>query len=355
MQGSKARHMKRVLALLVAAMMVLCLSSCAASSREAVAVPSSQDEAMGANALAVLNTQNETEEPFMAEKYTITTKISEVISDPVFGDYGRLIFPVDSGYYGGSTLGDLRLAWYNCIDPDKTVEICNYMRERAKRGDIVFCDIYTEEEKKADPTKKDTGLFFFKGNPGGKVAILNAGGGFAYVGAMHDSFPHGLELSKMGYNAFALIYRPGAQTACEDLSRAIAFIFEHSKDLEVNTEGYSLWGGSAGGRMADWVGTYGTEKFGEKTYPRPAAVIVNYTGLSEVTGYEPPTYGAVGTSDSIASWRTMKARLDAMSRIGIPTEFHSYPKLPHGFGLGTGTVAEGWINDAAGFWENNMK
>ncbi len=31
---------------------------------------------------------------------------------------------------------------------------------------------------------------------------------------MQDSFPHALELSKKGYNAFALIYRPGAQTAC---------------------------------------------------------------------------------------------------------------------------------------------
>ena len=25
-------------------------------------------------------------------------------------------------------------------------------------------------------------------------------------------------------------------------------------------------------------------------------------------------------------------------------------ELPHGFGLGTGTVAEGWINDAIRFW-----
>lgn len=47
---------------------------------------------------------------------------------------------------------------------------------------------------------------------------------------MHDSFPHALELSKMGYNAFALIYRPGAQTAYEDLARAIAIIFDHADD-----------------------------------------------------------------------------------------------------------------------------
>ena len=38
-----------------------------------------------------------------------------------------------------------------------------------------------------------------------------------------------LLLSQKGYNAFALIYRPGAQTACEDLARAIRFIFAHRR------------------------------------------------------------------------------------------------------------------------------
>lgn len=169
-------------------------------------------------------------EPQTNEPYTTDTKIVEVISDPVFGDYGRLIFPVDRRYYSGDTLGTLRLTWYSNIDPEKTVEITNYMRSHALAGETVFYDIYTDGEKSADPAKKDTGLFFFKGNPGEKFAVCNAGGGFAYVGAIQDSFPHALELSKMGYNAFALIYRPGAQTACEDLARAISFIFEHSEE-----------------------------------------------------------------------------------------------------------------------------
>lgn len=47
------------------------------------------------------------------EWFTEDTKISEVISDPAFGSYGRLIFPVDSWYYSGDTLGDLQLTWYN--------------------------------------------------------------------------------------------------------------------------------------------------------------------------------------------------------------------------------------------------
>ena len=65
---------------------------------------------------------------------------------------------------------------------------------------------------------QNTGLFFFRGNPGEKFAVLNAGGGFMYVAGMQDSIPHALELSKKGYNAFALIYRPETQTACEDFS-----------------------------------------------------------------------------------------------------------------------------------------
>ena len=170
-----------------------------------------------------------------------------------------------------------------------------------------------------------------------------------------DSFPHALELSKKGYNAFALIYRPGAQTACEDLARAIAFIHEHAEELQVDVSDYSLWGGSAGARMAAWLGSYGTESFGENTYPGPAAVIMQYTGLSEVYGNEPPTYNCVGTRDGIASYRTMQARIDAIKANGTDAEIEVFQGLSHGFGLGTGTVAEGWLDNAIVFWESNMK
>ena len=285
--------------------------------------------------------------------YTVDTPITQVVNDPVFADYGRLLFPVDEGYWSGDTLGALRLVWYNNIDPNETVEIVNTLHQRAAAGETVFYDIYTDAEKAEDPAKEDTGLFFFKGTPGEKFAICNAGGGFAYVGAMQDSFPHALELSKRGYNAFALIYRPGAQTACEDLARAIRFIFEHAEELEVDTEGYSLWEGSAGGRMAAWLGSYGTAAFGEGDYPRPAAVIMQYTGHSDYTENDPATFACVGESDGIANWRTMQRRIEALDALDIPTEFHHYPGLPHGFGLGTGTVAEGWLDQAVAFWEEN--
>ncbi len=287
--------------------------------------------------------------------FTADTNVWDVIHDPVFGEYGRLLFPVDKEFQSSLTLRDLGniLTWYSYVSSERTVEIVNYLKEQAAAGEPIFYSIYTEEEKKADPAKENTGLFFFCGTPGEKFAITNAGGGFAYVAAMHDSFPHALELSKKGYNAFALIYRPGAQTACEDLARAIAFIHEHAEELAVDVSDYSLWGGSAGARMAAWLGSYGTAAFGEAEYPKPGAVIMQYTGLSEVTGTEPPTYACVGTRDGIAYYETMEQRIRQIQAQGTSAKIEVFEGLPHGFGLGEGTVSEGWLDNAVQFWEEN--
>lgn len=289
-------------------------------------------------------------------EYTLTTKVVDVINDPVFEDHGRLIFPVDRTISDDLELQDVGdiLVWYNNVNPDRTVEIANYLRDQAAAGNQIFYDIYTEEEKAEDPDKEDTGLFFFRGEPGAKTAVVNAGGGFMYVAAMHDSFPHALELSKRGYNAFALIYRPGADTACEDLARAIAFLHENAEELQIDMTDYSLWGGSAGARMAAWLGSYGTAAFGEDAYPAPGAVIMQYTGLSDVTGEEPPTYACVGTNDGIASYRSMEDYIGRIRDNGTDAEIEVFDGLRHGFGLGEGTVAEGWLDHAVSFWERNM-
>ena len=110
----------------------------------------------------------------MTNNYTRQTRINDVMNDAVFGDYGRLIFPVNTGYWSGTTLEQLALTWYNYIDPDKTVEVCNYLRAHA---DNCFIDIYTEAEKQTNPDLRNTGLFFFRGNSNAPFAICNAGSG----------------------------------------------------------------------------------------------------------------------------------------------------------------------------------
>lgn len=343
---------KKILTFLTTWILAFCMIGCSASGHA--------DASSGTKVLAEADDNGTEESMEMTEggeaMFTAQTKVWDVINDPVFEDYGRLIFPADRSVSEDLTLEEVEniLMWYSYVSPDRTVEIANYLKEQAASGKQIFYDIYTDEEKAADPAKEDTGLFFFRGKPGEKFAITNAGGGFVYVAAMHDSFPHALELSKKGYNAFALIYRPGAQTACEDLARAIAFIHEHAEELEVDVSDYSLWGGSAGARMAAWFGSYGTASFGEADYPKPSAVIMQYTGLSEVTGDEPPTYACVGTSDGIAYYGTMEKRIRQIQAQGTNARIEVFEGLSHGFGLGEGTVAEGWLENAVQFWEENM-
>ncbi len=291
--------------------------------------------------------------------FTADTTVGEVIADPAFGDFGHLLFPVDRNVPASMTLAQVSTSnvyvWYSYISVDNTVEILNYLRNEAMSGKQIFYPIYSESEIAADPSKADSGLFLFRGTERKPFAITNAGGGFMYVGAMHDSFPHSLEISKAGYSAFALIYRP--YDPYNDLARAITYIHDNAAELGVKTDNYSLWGGSAGARMAATLGnsSYLYQLTGRRDIPQAAAVIMQYTGYSTASQYEATTYACVGSNDGIASWRTMLTRLQRLSEMGIPNEFHVYDGLGHGFGLGHGTVAEGWINDALKFWQKNMK
>lgn len=286
--------------------------------------------------------------------YDENTEIETVIHDPVFKDYGHLLFPLNQSMMSGKTLKELKLFWYSCIDSKTTVEIVNYCHNHAHDSDFFF-NPYTEDEIQAEPDKKEVGVFFFKGKENAPFAICVAGGGFEYVGAMQDSFPHALELSKQGYNAFVLIYRPDPLKACKDLSRTIATIFTNHKKVKVNPHDYSLWGGSAGARVALWVAERGTASFNEKLYPKPSALIIQYSGHREYCLDEPATFCCVGKKDTIASWRLMQRRIERLKELRIDTEFCCFENLGHGFGLGKNTEAEGWINQAIAFWERQMR
>jgi hypothetical protein len=45
------------------------------------------------------------------------------MNDPSFGDYGRLIFPIQKEHLFGNTLEELQMTFYNCISPDDTVSV----------------------------------------------------------------------------------------------------------------------------------------------------------------------------------------------------------------------------------------
>ncbi|MGL5514257.1 MAG: alpha/beta hydrolase [Sporomusa sp.] len=290
---------------------------------------------------------------------TAEATVLDIVNHPAFAGFSRFILPLDNGIRNTgmklNNIGSL-LPYHSSINPDTTVRVINHMIDEVSNGKTIFYDFYTEQQKQEDSTKKATGLFFFRGQPNAPFAVICPGGGFFYVGSVHEGFPYAIELSKKGYNAFVIQYRVGGvELACEDLAMAIAYIFKNADTLEVNTKDYSLWGSSAGARMAAYLGSYGAAYFSDHDLPKPSSVIIAYTGHSDFTKTDPPTFAVVSQNDPIASAVVMERRINAMRNAGIDVEFRKYQKAGHGFGLGIGTDAEGWINYAVEFWKQHIK
>lgn len=136
-----------------------------------------------------------------------------------------------------SDSGDYTLA-YGTLTVNYHNELMNDLIPAVEGTYSTYADNVTPEGIKASRDHRAFGGFSM-----GSVAtwhtFLNCLDAFRYfmpssgaidsTGNRLDSFPAALELTKKGYNAFALIYRPGEQTACEDLARAVSFWEKHIK------------------------------------------------------------------------------------------------------------------------------
>jgi acetyl esterase/lipase len=237
----------------------------------------------------------------------IDDTLGTLLDTPAFAGFAPLLLPWNGrGYDRGMKLTAISslMPFHSQVDPAGAVAALNRMIDDTEAGKPVFYDIYTKEQKQADPTKAHTGLFFFRGELGAPLAVISPGGGFSYVGSLHEGFPYAVALNAEGYNAFVLRYRPGVgeRAATEDLAAAISYIDRNAKALGVDIAGYSLWGSSAGARMAANIGSHGTVAYGGNALPAPAAVIMAYTAHADRAETEPPTFAVVGEQDGIAPY-----------------------------------------------------
>jgi acetyl esterase/lipase len=292
-----------------------------------------------------------------ARHLSVESRISDLENHPAFAGFGRLILPEDDRAYDENMrLRDigLLLPYHGHVDPAIVVDSLNRMIDDVNDGRRVFYCFYNEGQRRADPSKENTGLYFFRGRLGAPFAVISPGGGFVYVGSLHEGFPYATTISAEGFNAFVLRYRAGssARVATEDLAAAISFVFTNAEKLGLGTLGYSLWGSSAGARMAAAIGSHGTASYGGDDLPKPSTVVMAYAGHSDYAAAEPPTFAVVGDRDEIVRPSTMERRIAELRRAGTIVEYHKYRDLGHGFGAGTNTSAQGWIVEAVRFWKN---
>lgn len=282
--------------------------------------------------------------------------IRNLLGHPAFAGFARLLLPWDGRQYDEamrlSDIGSL-LPYHSHVDSKTVVSALNRMIDDVNNGHAVFYPFYSEKQMQEQPARENTGLFFFRGKPSAPFAVISPGGGFSYVGSVHEGFPYAAEINTKGYNAFVLRYRAGygGAIATEDLAAGISYIFRNAKALGVGILDYSLWGSSAGARMAAAIGSHGVAAYGGDMLPKPSVVVMAYTAHSDHSFAEPPTFVVVGEQDGIAQPSSMEKRVAALRSLGIEVEYHKYKNLGHGFGPGTGTSAEGWIAEAVRFWE----
>lgn len=290
---------------------------------------------------------------------TLTQTVGDLANHPAFRGFGELLLPWDNNarYYATSLskVGSL-MPYHGQVQPPVVLSAVNQLIKDVNSGQTIFYSFYSPQQKQQDTSKEQTGLFFFRGKPGAPFAVVCPGGGFSYVGSLHEGFPLAQQIGENNLNAFVIRYRIGSeQRATEDLAAAIAYIVRNAEKLGVSPRDYSLWGGSAGARMVGNIALSGVAAFGGGSLPKPATAVIAYTGQSTYSADFPPTFITVATNDGIANVKTVERRVASLKAAGVEVVYRRYLTAGHGFGTGKGSDAEGWMDDALGLWKKHIR
>ena len=256
------------------------------------------------------------------------------------------------------------------------------LAEVAKQGEYLY-PLYPADRK----DKKDVNLIRFPAESGKKkpFVIVCAGGGYGSVASLGEAFPTAARLNELGYHAFCLTYQVGGKKLLpkplDDLATALKFLMENKEKFDLSDE-YIVCGFSAGGNL---TALWGTDNVGYSHYglPKPKAVfpiypLINYswrdnmvigicldimfgkkpsqeelhryTVTEHVENY-PPCYTVNCLDDSTVRPENAKLLKDALDKANIPCVLEQGEKGEHGFGPGTGTSVEGWVDRAIAFAE----
>ena len=170
----------------------------------------------------------------------------------------------------------------------------------------------------------------------------------------------------------------------DDLAAAWNYIKTHEKMFGVQAECYIAGGFSAGGHLA---AMWGTEHRGARHYgiPNPKLLLLDYplislknmqgpaaamirTGLlgaifskeklseycvnEHVDALYPSAYLCLAADDTTVPPQDALDMEEALKRASVSYQVERVSSGGHGYGLGTATPANGWVERAISFWRN---
>ncbi|MDR1546308.1 MAG: alpha/beta hydrolase fold domain-containing protein [Deltaproteobacteria bacterium] len=289
------------------------------------------------------------------QHFTLNSPLNDILNHPAFLDFGPLILPTTQQFYDDKTtikhIEEL-MPLHSCINATNILKSLNAMIDLRREGYNLFYRFYSDKDIELDPTKNNTGLFFFKGKPEANWLLICPGGAFQYVASLHEGFPYAVHFKKYNFNVFVLRYRTGSlEDATADLAAAAAWILSRANKFRLKATDWSLWGSSAGANIAAAFSAKGFAAYGLPDAPKPAALLFQYAVIDDFGAQDPPSFTVVGALDRRANPTDVVACENARVQAGLRTRHMIFPDVGHGFGLGLGTPAEDWIDLAVMFWQ----
>lgn len=234
----------------------------------------------------------------------------------------------------------------------------NHILDLVHSGVQVDYDYWSILDQEMDLEKRETKLFYFPGEEGAPFVLVNAGGGYTAVCSMVEAFPVAKRFNELGYNAFVLSYRVNVdkvvEKALEDEAEALTYIFDNAETFKISTDNYAVAGFSAGGNLtAEWG--VAEKGYGKYELPKPASLFLVYGFISDintVTADYPETYLVYCEDDALVSPDGLVALAGKFEEQDVKFDVNVGQVGGHGFGLGTGTDVEGWVEEAIGFWQS---
>ncbi len=300
---------------------------------------------------------------------------SVLLEHPAFKECGFSILPVN--FAGGSveTMGEHTIeeilektGWIASEEP--IMNSLNYIIDKRNEGGSLFYNYYTDEEIAEDETKAKTGIVYYESEKDAPFVVVTAGGGYDFYTGMAEAYPIAYEFQQRGYNVFILIYRVKAakefpekiSIAMDDYDKAMEYIFANIGEngvFQVNPDKYAVCGFSAGARLAKLWGGDADKGWFALDLPKPEVMFLQYGGhLPENYGtydchydMSPAVYALTAENDKTVTTEEIRNMISLYEDAGIKTYLDVRENGGHGFGLGTGTAAEGWLDVAVNFWK----
>lgn len=332
----------------------------------------------------------------MAELFTMNTTLKEILENErvnkklnyMFSElYYKDIRPMFRKMKLKNMVKFVKTPWGTPFPAEGLLRCANLISERRQNGELVSIPIW----QGAGDSRENVVLvpFLNKEMKKAPAVIICPGGAYNRVAFHNEGIPVAQRMQQAGYQAFILNYTVAPQLypkPQEDLVRAIRFVRKNHEKLGVNPEDVMIMGFSAGGHLCATVGAL-YDRYEDDTHryddvsARPDKICLGYPLISLITDIHegcienllggtdhmedrralsaemilskdyPKTYLWACEDDTVVNCSHTKMMDDVLNNKKGPHMMHLFESGGHGIGLGEGTPAQGWIEEALAFFE----